>query len=431
MAVDIKSPQFPESIFEGTLSSWLKKEGQEIKQDEVLAEIETDKVVIEVTAPTDGIMGKIIVDEGSTIKSSEIIGNYNEQSGASNKVKVETKKTESEINTVEEPEEIIEEPKKLIEEPAPDIASTKVESDTNTSDIGDQDLKGFRMGPAAKKLLKEKSVPIENVASSSKKGVITKKDVMEASIDSEKPTENIKKDESKAVEESKRVPMSRLRSVVAERLLESQSQTASLTTFNEVDLHEIKALREKYKETFEDKFGVKLGFMGMFLKASSIALQEMPIVNASIDGKDIVYHGFQDIGVAVSTERGLVVPVVRNVQNLTIAEIEIAIRDFSLKAREGKIGIEDITGGTFTISNGGVFGSLISTPILNPPQSAILGMHKIQERPVALDGSIEIRPMMYLALTYDHRLLDGKDAVSFLVKIKDVLESPESMLLGV
>ena len=431
MAVDIKSPQFPESIFEGTLSSWLKKEGQEIKQDEVLAEIETDKVVIEVTAPTDGIMGKIIVDEGSTIKSSEIIGNYNEQSGASNKVEVETKKTESEINTVEEPEEIIEEPKKLIEEPAPDIASTKVESDTNTSDIGDQDLKGFRMGPAAKKLLKEKSVPIENVASSSKKGVITKKDVMEASIDSEKPTENIKKDESKAVEESKRVPMSRLRSVVAERLLESQSQTASLTTFNEVDLHEIKALREKYKETFEDKFGVKLGFMGMFLKASSIALQEMPIVNASIDGKDIVYHGFQDIGVAVSTERGLVVPVVRNVQNLTIAEIEIAIRDFSLKAREGKIGIEDITGGTFTISNGGVFGSLISTPILNPPQSAILGMHKIQERPVALNGSIEIRPMMYLALTYDHRLLDGKDAVSFLVKIKDVLESPESMLLGV
>ena len=431
MAVDIKSPQFPESIFEGTLSSWLKKEGQEIKQDEVLAEIETDKVVIEVTAPTDGIMGKIIVDEGSTIKSSEIIGNYNEQSGASNKVKVETKKTESEINTVEEPEEIIEEPKKLIEEPAPDIAPTKVESDTNTSDIGDQDLKGFRMGPAAKKLLKEKSVPIENVASSSKKGVITKNDVMEASIDSEKPTENIKKDESKAVEESKRVPMSRLRSVVAERLLESQSQTASLTTFNEVDLHEIKALREKYKETFEDKFGVKLGFMGMFLKASSIALQEMPIVNASIDGKDIVYHGFQDIGVAVSTERGLVVPVVRNVQNLTIAEIEIAIRDFSLKAREGKIGIEDITGGTFTISNGGVFGSLISTPILNPPQSAILGMHKIQERPVALNGSIEIRPMMYLALTYDHRLLDGKDAVSFLVKIKDVLESPESMLLGV
>ena len=187
----------------------------------------------------------------------------------------------------------------------------------------------------------------------------------------------------------------------------------------------------KYKESFEEKFGVKLGFMGMFLKASSIALQEMPIVNASIDGDDIIYHGFQDIGVAVSTERGLVVPVVRNVQNLTIAEIELAIRDLSLKARDGKLDIEDMTGGTFTVSNGGVFGSLLSTPILNPPQSAILGMHKIQERPMAVNGNVEIRPMMYLALTYDHRLLDGKDAVSFLVKIKEILESPESMILGV
>ena len=230
---------------------------------------------------------------------------------------------------------------------------------------------------------------------------------------------------------SKRVPMTRLRSVVAKRLLESQSQTASLTTFNEVDLFEVKELRAKYKETFEKKFGVKLGFMGMFLKASSIALQEMPIVNASIDGDDVVYHGFQDIGVAVSTDRGLVVPIVRGVQNLSIAEIELAIRDYSIKARDGKLGIEDITGGTFTISNGGVFGSLLSTPILNPPQSAILGMHKIQDRPMVVNGNIEIRPVMYLALTYDHRLLDGKDAVSFLVKIKEILESPESMILGV
>tara|TARA_B110000003_G_scaffold166878_1_gene166861 strand:- start:128 stop:787 length:660 start_codon:yes stop_codon:yes gene_type:complete len=219
--------------------------------------------------------------------------------------------------------------------------------------------------------------------------------------------------------------------VVAKRLLESQSQTASLTTFNEVDLFEVKELRAKYKETFEEKFGVKLGFMGMFLKASSIALQEMPIVNASIDGDDIVYHGFQDIGVAVSTDRGLVVPVVRDVQNQSIAEIELAIRDYSIKARDGKLGIEDMTGGTFTISNGGVFGSLLSTPILNPPQSAILGMHKIQDRPMVVNGNIEIRPVMYLALTYDHRLLDGKDAVSFLVKIKEILESPESMILGV
>ena len=230
---------------------------------------------------------------------------------------------------------------------------------------------------------------------------------------------------------SDRVPMTRLRAVVANRLLESQAQTASLTTFNEVDLFEVKKLREKYKDTFEKKFNVKLGFMGMFLKASSIALQEMPIVNASIDGEDIVYHGYQDIGVAVSTERGLVVPVVRDVQDLSIAEIELAILEYSIKARDGKLSIDEMTGGTFTISNGGVFGSLLSTPILNPPQSAILGMHKIQERPVVVGGEIQIRPMMYLALTYDHRLLDGKDAVSFLVKIKESLESPESMMLGV
>jgi 2-oxoglutarate dehydrogenase E2 component (dihydrolipoamide succinyltransferase) len=254
-------------------------------------------------------------------------------------------------------------------------------------------------------------------------------------LSAESKVESVDTDSDNALTESttssKRVPMTRLRSVVAKRLLESQSQTASLTTFNEVDLFEVKELRAKYKETFEEKFGVKLGFMGMFLKASSIALQEMPIVNASIDGDDVVYHGFQDIGVAVSTERGLVVPVVRNVQNQSIAEIELAIRDYSIKARDGKLGIEDMTGGTFTISNGGVFGSLLSTPILNPRQSAILGMHKIQDRPMVVNGNIEIRPVMYLALTYDHRLLDGKDAVSFLVKIKEILESPESMILGV
>ena len=287
------------------------------------------------------------------------------------------------------------------------------------------------MGPAAKKLLNEKDVAVEDIHTSTKKGVITKQDILNAESKAES-TDTINSNVvTESTSSSKRFPMKRLRSVVEKIFLESQSQTASLTTFNEVDLFEVKELRAKYKETFEEKFGVKLGFMGMFLKASSIALQEMPIVNASIDGDDIVYHGFQDIGVAVSTDRGLVVPVVRNVQNLTIAEIELAIRDYSIKARDGKLGIEDITGGTFTISNGGVFGSLLSTPILNPPQSAILGMHKIQDRPMVVNGNIEIRPVMYLALTYDHRLLDGKDAVSFLVKIKEILESPESMILGV
>lgn len=225
--------------------------------------------------------------------------------------------------------------------------------------------------------------------------------------------------------------MTRLRSVVAKRLVESQQQTASLTTFNEVDLMEVKNLREKYKESFQKKYDVKLGFMGLFLKAASIALQDMPIVNASLDEDEVIYHGFQDIGVAVSTERGLVVPVVRGVQNKNIAEIEQSILELSNKAREGSLSIEEMTGGTFTVSNGGVFGSLISTPILNPPQSAILGMHKIQDRPVAINGTVVIRPMMYLALTYDHRLLDGKDAVTFLVKMKESLESPESMILGV
>ena len=422
MAIDIKSPQFPESIFEGTLSSWLKKEGQEIKQDEVLAEIETDKVVIEVTAPSDGVMGKALVKEGATIKSSEVIGSYKEgEVEAKPKIVEETNVVKQQVEPVKE----VEIDKKVEEKHEEQkVFETDVEKE-------EQDSKVFRMGPAAKKLLKEKSLSVEDVKTSSKKGVVTKKDILEAEKIQKEIKPALVKETTKEIGSSERVPMTRLRSVVAKRLLESQSQTASLTTFNEVDLHQVKILREKYKESFEEKFGVKLGFMGMFLKASSIALQEMPIVNASIDGDDIIYHGFQDIGVAVSTERGLVVPVVRNVQNLTIADIELAIKDLSIKARDGKLDIEDMTGGTFTVSNGGVFGSLLSTPILNPPQSAILGMHKIQERPMAINGNVEIRPMMYLALTYDHRLLDGKDAVSFLVKVKEILESPESMILGV
>ena len=422
MAIDIKSPQFPESIFEGTLSSWLKKEGQEIKQDEVLAEIETDKVVIEVTAPSDGVMGKALVKEGATIKSSEVIGSYKEgEVEAKPKIVEETNIVKQQVEPVKE----VEIDKKVEEKHEEQkVFETDVEKE-------EQDSKVFRMGPAAKKLLKEKSLSIEDIKTSSKKGVVTKKDILESEKNQKEIKPSLVKESTKEIGSSERVPMTRLRSVVAKRLLESQSQTASLTTFNEVDLNQVKILREKYKESFEEKFGVKLGFMGMFLKASSIALQEMPIVNASIDGDDIIYHGFQDIGVAVSTERGLVVPVVRSVQNLTIAEIELAIRDLSIKARDGKLDIEDMTGGTFTVSNGGVFGSLLSTPILNPPQSAILGMHKIQERPMAINGNVEIRPMMYLALTYDHRLLDGKDAVSFLVKVKEILESPESMILGV
>ena len=416
MAEDIKSPQFPESIFEGTLSNWLKKTGDAIKQDEVLAEIETDKVVIEVTAASDGVMGEIIVSEGETIESSQLIGNYTK--GAT--TAIEKPKAE-----IKDEEKLLATAPKQTPKPKKETALKQVETKADTKK---QDNENFRMGPAAKKLLNEKNLEISSLKPSTKKGVVTKEDVIKASEPAKQKEDTA---QTEILGSSKRVPMTRLRSVVAKRLLESQSQTASLTTFNEVDLFEVKKLREKYRDSFEEKFGVKLGFMGMFMKASSIALQEMPIVNASIDGDDIVYHGHQDIGVAVSSERGLVVPVVRNVSELSISEIEIAIRDYSIKAREGKLGMEDITGGTFTISNGGVFGSLLSTPILNPPQSAILGMHKIQDRPMVVDGKIEIRPMMYLALTYDHRLLDGKDAVSFLVKIKESLEAPESMILGV
>ena len=416
MAEDIKSPQFPESIFEGTLSNWLKKTGDAIKQDEVLAEIETDKVVIEVTAASDGVMGEIIVSEGETIESSQLIGNY---------TKGATTAREKPKAEIKEEEKLSASTPKKTSKPKKETAPKQVETKADTKTL---DNENFRMGPAAKKLLNEKNLEISSLKPSTKKGVVTKEDVIKAS---EPAKQKEGTPQTEILGSSKRVPMTRLRSVVAKRLLESQSQTASLTTFNEVDLFEVKKLREKYRDSFEEKFGVKLGFMGMFMKASSIALQEMPIVNASIDGDDIVYHGHQDIGVAVSSERGLVVPVVRNVSELSISEIEIAIRDYSIKAREGKLGMEDITGGTFTISNGGVFGSLLSTPILNPPQSAILGMHKIQDRPMVVDGKIEIRPMMYLALTYDHRLLDGKDAVSFLVKIKESLEAPESMILGV
>lgn len=409
MAEDIKSPVFPESVFEGTLSNWLKKEGESFKQDEILAEIETDKVVIEVTAPKDGTIEKIIIPEGTTIKSSEVIGNFN--------VGENIKKSKS-----------ISKKEKANQATSPEKTKNKSES----KELNSQ-KKGFRMGPAAKKLLNEKDITIEDIQTTSKKGVITKSDIVRNLNQDLNPSESVSEDNSSILnsESSKRVPMTRLRAVVADRLLESQTQTASLTTFNEVDLFEVKKLREKYKEDFEKKYGVKLGFMGLFLKASSIALQEMPIVNASIEGTDIIYHGFQDIGVAVSTERGLVVPVIRNVSNMSIAEIESSIKDYSIKARDGKLSIDDMMGGTFTVSNGGVFGSLLSTPILNPPQSAILGMHKIQDRPMVVDGNIEIRPMMYLALTYDHRLLDGKDAVSFLVKIKESLESPESMMLGI
>ena len=418
MSTEIKSPTFPESVADGTIANWVKKEGDQVKQDEVIAEIETDKVVLEVVAPFDGKISKVLKPAGETVLSAELIAEFEKESLSE----------ELEATTVE-PSEKVEE---IAEVVVTEEAKQEVEIENQHEHLSD------RNGPAVKKLLKEHDLNPDDIASSGKGGRVTKADVINHL---DQPSKEIVQQEieqhsanqaqansSERIEE--RVPMSRLRSTIANRLLTVKQETAMLTTFNEVDLKRIKDLRAKYGKNFEEEHGVKLGFMGFFVLASVQALKKFPLVNASIDGTDIVYHGYQDVGVAVSTERGLVVPVIRDAGNLKITDVERSILDYSDKARSGKLSISEMQGGTFTISNGGVFGSLLSTPILNAPQTAILGMHSIQDRPVAIDGEIVIRPMMYLALSYDHRLLDGKDAVSFLIAIKDQLESPEKLLLN-
>ena len=418
MSTEIKSPTFPESVADGTIANWVKKEGDQVKQDEVIAEIETDKVVLEVVAPFDGKISKVLKPAGETVLSAELIAEFEKGS-----ISEELEATK--VEPLEETEEI--EEVAVTEE-----AKEEVEIENQNEHSSD------RNGPAVKKLLKEHDLNPNDIASSGKGGRVTKADVINHL---DQPSKDIIQEEveqhsanqaqansSERIEE--RVPMSRLRSTIANRLLTVKQETAMLTTFNEVDLKRIKDLRAKYGKNFEEEHGVKLGFMGFFVLASVQALKKFPLVNASIDGTDIVYHGYQDVGVAVSTERGLVVPVIRDAGNLKITDVERSILDYSDKARSGKLSISEMQGGTFTISNGGVFGSLLSTPILNAPQTAILGMHSIQDRPVAIDGEIVIRPMMYLALSYDHRLLDGKDAVSFLIAIKDQLESPEKLLLN-
>lgn len=403
MSIEIKSPTFPESVADGTIAKWLKKEGDHVNQDEVIVEIETDKVVLEVLAQSDGVVSKIIKPEGEIVASSELIGEFEESDGSSITPKVQ-KEEKSEPNE-----------------------KTKLDK----SDDLDNSKK---MGPAAKKMISEKNIDPENINASGKNNTITKADVINhletKAIDKENHntfSESITSGEDRP---EKRVPMSRLRSTIAKRLVSVKQETAMLTTFNEVDMLPIKELRAKYGAEFQEEHNVKLGFMGFFVIAAVQALKKFPVVNASIDGNDVVYHGFQDIGVAVSTERGLVVPVIKDADTKSLPEIEKAILSYSDKARNGKLSIDEMQGGTFTISNGGIFGSLLSTPILNAPQTAILGMHAIQDRPVAINGEVVIRPMMYLAMSYDHRLLDGKEAVTFLVSIKEQLESPERLLLN-
>ena len=408
MATEVKSPTFPESVADGTIANWVKKEGEKVQQDEVIAEIETDKVVLEVVAPFDGVISKIHKPAGEIVQSAELIAEFD---------KVSDQSTDSKASVDDKGDDVHEEPKTLVK---PEPISSVEEEKFN--------------GPAATKLLQENNLTSEDVVGSGKDGRVTKADVvnhMEASSSkSSEVKESIISQPSSSGRDEERVPMSRLRATIAKRLLSVKQETAMLTTFNEVDMQQIKDLRAKYGKEFEEEHGVKLGFMGFFVLASVQALKKFPLVNASIDGNDIVYHGYQDVGVAVSTERGLVVPVIRDADNLTVAQVEQSILDYAGKAREGKLGINDMQGGTFTISNGGIYGNLLSTPILNAPQTAILGMHKIQDRPVALDGEVVIRPMMYLAMSYDHRLLDGKEAVSFLIAIKDQLESPERLLLN-
>ena len=400
MAIEIKAPTFPESVAEGTVATWHKQPGEAVSRDEILVDIETDKVVLEVPAPADGVLEKIIANEGETVASEQLLALVKEGAVAA----APAAKAEA----------------------AP--AATAPADDAEV--VGDK-----RVAPAARKLAAEKGLDLAAIQGSGKGGLITKEDVMKAaSAPAAKPAAAAPVQVSVAPGEriEKRVPMSRMRQTIAKRLVQAQQTAAMLTTYNEVDMKPVMELRKQYKDLFEKRHnGVRLGFMSFFVKAATEALKRFPDVNASIDGTDIVYHGYQDIGVAVSTDRGLMVPVLRDCDSMNLADIEGTIADFGKRGREGKIGIDDLQGGTFTITNGGVFGSLMSTPIINPPQTAILGMHKIQERPMAINGQVVIRPMMYLALSYDHRMIDGKDAVQFLVTIKELLEDPARILLDV
>ena len=398
MAIEIKAPTYPESVQEGTLATWHKNVGDSVSRDELLVDIETDKVVLEVVAPANGVLAEVLKAEGETVESNEIIARIEEGAAA-----------------------------------APGAATPAAKQEEVDIQVAES-----LVNPAAKKLADERDIDLSQVSGTGKGGRITKEDVVNfvppAPTPAAAPAVATVADAEFEVGErvERRVAMSRMRTRIAERLLDVTHTTASLTTFNEVDMSALMGLRRQYQDEFTKTHnGTRLGFMGFFVKAAVEALKRFPLVNASIDGTDIVYHGYQDIGVAVSTDRGLVVPVLRNAENMSIATVENSISSYAGKARDGKLTIDEMTGGTFTITNGGVYGSLLSTPIINPPQSAILGMHTIQQRPVAVNGQVEIRPMMYLAMSYDHRLIDGKEAVQFLVTIKQLIEDPAKILLEI
>jgi len=419
MIVEVKVPQLSESVAEATLLAWHKREGEAVKRDENLIDIETDKVVLELPAPADGVLVKVAKGDGGTVVSGEVIGT----------IDTEAKGTAA-AAPPPPPPAARSEPAAV--PPTPPPAPEAARNDA-------------RLMPAARKLVEEQGVDPTKITGSGRDGRITKGDVMDQMARAQPPTppaapsakptlpsapSPVSIEKLLAGRPEQRVPMSRLRARVAERLVQSQSTAAILTTFNEVNMQPVMDLRRKHQERFEKEYGIRLGFMSFFVKAAVFALKKFPVVNASVDGNDIVYHGYFDIGVAVGSPRGLVVPVLRDADQLSFAEIEKKIGDFGKRAQDGKLAIEELTGGTFSISNGGVFGSMLSTPIINPPQSAILGIHATRDRPVVEDGQIVIRPINYLALSYDHRIIDGREAVLSLVAIKEALEDPSRLLLG-
>ncbi|HXS88095.1 MAG TPA: 2-oxoglutarate dehydrogenase complex dihydrolipoyllysine-residue succinyltransferase [Steroidobacteraceae bacterium] len=400
MSIEVKVPQLPESVTDATLVAWHKKPGEPVGRDENLVDLETDKVVLEVPAPVAGVIKELKVENGATVTSGQVLA--------------------------------------ILEEGAAAAASKPAAAQPQAAASEPKAASAAKLAPSAKRMVEENKLDVGQIAGSGRDGRISKGDVIQhmagtaaapAKPAAAKPAPAVKLPSPSGARTEQRVAMTRLRARIAERLVQAQSTAAMLTTFNEVDLTAINEIRARYKDKFEKKHGVKLGFMSFFVKASIEALRRFPAVNASLDGSDIVYHEYYDIGVAVSTDRGLMVPVLRNAELMSFAEIEVAVGAYAQKARDGSITLEELSGGTFTLTNGGVFGSLMSTPILNPPQVAILGMHKIQERPMVIDGEIKVHPMMYLALTYDHRIVDGRESVQFLVSIKEALEDPARLLL--
>jgi 2-oxoglutarate dehydrogenase E2 component (dihydrolipoamide succinyltransferase) len=418
MSIEVKVPVLPESVSDATIATWHKKAGDAVARDENLVDLETDKVVLEVPAPADGVLKEILKQTGDTVGSQEIIAIVAEGKG-------ESAGADSPDSKSKAKDEVKGEAKSEAKSEAKNEA--KSEAKGEAADLSE-------LSPAGRRVAEEHGIDPAQVEGTGRDGRVTKEDLLNFMRGESKPAAETRPSEPASVpagaRSEQRVPMTRIRTRIAERLMESKNSIAMLTSFNEVNLAQVVRMRKAMGEAFEKAHGIKLGFMSFFVKAAASALQRYPVVNASVDGNDIIYHGYADISIAVATEKGLVTPVLRNAESMGFAEVEKAIGDYAKKARDGKLGLDDLQGGTFTITNGGTFGSLMSTPIVNPPQSAILGMHAIKERPVVEDGQIVAAPMMYIALSYDHRIIDGKDAVLFLVDIKNQLENPHRMLLG-